>query len=148
MRGTIQHNLQGNRPIHHQHIIHSSFAAQMMQGRNFGGLFVLAVINNKTWLENKKLCLLFRISEIPFLCYQHGSEVLNMLITTLWIQRLHLNPIFSKFTVPNWDKDHTDIYLSLHFYTALLWQHDNLGLIKDSVHLDSTPCYCPIISWP
>lgn len=34
MIGTIQYNLQGNRFIHHQHIIHSSFSAQMMQGRN------------------------------------------------------------------------------------------------------------------
>lgn len=147
MRGTMQYNLQGNRPIHHWHIIHSSFSAQMMQGRNFDGLFVLALIKNKTWLENKKLCLPLRISEIPFLCYQHGSEVLNMLITMLWNQRLHPKPIFFKFTVSNWDKDHRDIHLSLHSKLPCFGSMITQGLIEDSLHLDSTTCYGPIIPY-
>lgn len=135
--GTIQYNSQGNRPIHHQHIIHSSFSAQMMQSRNFDGLFVLALIRNKTCLENKKLCLLFCISEIPSLCYQHGSKVLNMLITTWWNQRLHPNSIFSKFVVSNWDKDQADIHcISKLFCFGLMIIQE---LIEGSVDLDQLP---------
>lgn len=144
MRGTIQYNLQGNRPIHHRHIIHSTFSAQMMQGRNTDGLFALALIKNKTQLENQNFACC-HISEILFLCYQHRSEVLNMLITTLQNQRLHPNPVFSKFTVSDWDKDHADIHYLWIFELPCFGSMIIQGLTGDLVHLDSAPCYSPII---
>lgn len=96
-------------------------------------------LKDETWLENKKLCLPFWTSEIPYSCCQHGPEVLNTPITTLWNQMLYPNLIFSKVTVSNWDKNRTDIHLSSHFKTFLR-SPITPELALDSVHLDPTPC--------
>lgn len=122
MRGTTQYNLQGNGPIHHRHIIHSAFSAQMMQGRNFDRLFVLDLIKGWNMAWKQEILPAILNLKIPCLCCQHGPEVLNMLITTLWNQMSYPNLIFSKFTVSNWDKNHIDVYLSSHFKTSLLGQ--------------------------